>query len=153
MAWIGAVVGVVGSLLSANASKQAGKQQKQLDYVQAQQVEAVASHQAENERRRTKLVVSRAQALAAAGGGSATDASVLNVISDIEGEGAYRASMALYEGENQASAIRAGGDMANEAAKQRATGYYAQAADYVGKGFTSYYGKFGSKPSAGTGLN
>lgn len=48
-----------------------------------------------------KLALSKATALAAAGGGGTTDATVVKVMGDIEKQGAYNKALALFAGENQ----------------------------------------------------
>lgn len=107
--YISLIAGVGGSAMQASAAREAGKAGQEMKELEAQNYEAqavqsVASAQREmlNERRRKELVVSRAQALAAFGGGGVNDPTVQNIIGDLEGEGAYREAIALYQGEEEA---------------------------------------------------
>jgi hypothetical protein len=100
------IVGVAGTSMSAEASKEAGKEgQKQKEYeanvLEEQATNAVGEGQREmlNERRRKEMVISRATALAAFGGGSVSDVTVQNIVADIDNEGSYREAVALYQGE------------------------------------------------------
>src|SRR5262249_48643707 len=54
---------------------------------------AAAQRQAGEEKRRSKIMSSRAIALSAAGGGGATDPTIVNIVSDLEAEGSYRAAV------------------------------------------------------------
>lgn len=74
--------------------------------VQSGQVIAASQRQAQEERRKSTLLQSRALALAAASGAGASDHTVVDIISDIAAEGAYRASVALYEGKETARGLR-----------------------------------------------
>lgn len=63
---------------------------------------ATSQREASEYRRTARLTASRALAVAAASGGGASDPTVTKIISDITSEGAYRAALALYEGEEEA---------------------------------------------------
>lgn len=73
---------------------------------EAGQVEAGAQRQSFETGRTGTLVQSRALALAAASGGSASDPTVQNIISGIASETAYRKSLDLYQGEEKARQMR-----------------------------------------------
>lgn len=74
--------------------------------VQAGQQIASAQRQRDEEERTARLTASRALAVAAASGASASDTTVVNLISRVKGEGALRGAVALYEGEAKARALR-----------------------------------------------
>lgn len=74
----------------------------------AAQVESQA--QASNERRRAKIIRSRALAVAGASGAGVDDPTISNILSDIEGEGEVRALNALYEGDYLAQGLRSGAE-------------------------------------------
>ena len=74
---------------------------KQAEYL-AGQSKAVSHLEAREQRKAAALLASKALANAAASGASASDPDVVNIISDIYAEGAYRSALALYEGEEQA---------------------------------------------------
>lgn len=108
------------TFLSAYATKEQGKAGieaakrrailKENEAVQAEQNagQAIAAAQRvrDEQTRQATLVASRAQAVAAASGGGASDATVVNLISRIKGEGAYRGMVAVYQGEEQARKLR-----------------------------------------------
>ena len=135
---------VVGSLVSASGTIAGGKAQESYgrslegasDY-QAQvsentaaileqnagQERAASQRTAAEERRRARLAGSRAQAVAAASGGGASDINVTDAISDLEGEGTFRALTALYNGDQSAKGLEAAAyDKRNEAAMKRYEG-------------------------------
>lgn len=106
---IGTVTSVAGQLRAADAARQAGDaalamriRESQILEEQAGQQKAAAQRSAMEERRRARLVASRAQALAAGSGAGVSDPTVANLLADISGEGAYRAAVELYEGEEAA---------------------------------------------------
>ncbi len=74
---------------------------EQLDR-EAEQASGVGMRAAADEVRKARLVSSSALAKAAASGAGASDPTVMGIISRTVGEGAYRASVAMYEGEAQA---------------------------------------------------
>jgi len=136
LALIGTAMSVVGAIKQGNVAKAQGQQVGQAkDYQAAQfdeqagQAQAVAQRNALEQRRRAKLVASRALAVAAASGGSASDPTVAKLIADIDGEGAHRAALELYQGEDQARKLRMAGDAARyEGEVARRGGQTAQTA-------------------------
>lgn len=113
MAWIMAAVAVVGTVMDINASKKKEKAIRAANFRRAAQLEekagqvlAASQRGMLQQRKQKELVASRALAVAASGGGGASDPTVVNIIADIEGEGAYRESLALYQGEQEAYELR-----------------------------------------------
>lgn len=100
-----------GAYRQGKLSRRLGKMKKQAAYKAAQQSVAAAQRQALEETRQAKLKASRAVAVAAAGGGSVDDPTVINLLEDIEQEGVYRAGVAMYEGESLAKQQRFQGRM------------------------------------------
>lgn len=97
---------VASTVLQGVGAHEEGKgQQRALNYQAAQlnqqagQTRASAQREAIEQRRQAALANSRLQALA---GGGGTDAGVVNIASNIAGEGEYRALASLYEGEERA---------------------------------------------------
>ena len=97
------------AILALHGAHQQGKQAKQQAEFERKQAEinslaerATAQRQANQERKRTKLKLSRLNASAAASGTSATDVSVLDERGDIAQEGEFNALSALYGGETRA---------------------------------------------------
>jgi hypothetical protein len=75
----------------------------------AGQERASSQREAAEHRRRSGLALSTLQARA---GGGGLDTGVLDLASDIAGEGEYRALTSIYEGEEQARGLEMGADAA-----------------------------------------
>ena len=113
---IGLAIAAFGAITSASGARKEGKrqaargrEQKIFDEIAAGQTIAVGQRRALEEKRQAKLMASRAVAVAAAGGISQD---IDNLIADIEGEGVYRASIAMYEAETEAERLKFSGLMA-----------------------------------------
>lgn len=87
--------------IAARKRQAAEFEAQQLDQ-QAGQAIAAAQRTLFSEGRQGKLVQSRAIALAAASGGSASDPTVVKIVSGIASESAYRQNLAMYQGEEKA---------------------------------------------------
>ncbi len=118
--------------------------------VNAGQSIAASQRQAMELRRQTKLVESRAIAVAAAGGGGASDPTIIGLISKIHGEGAYRAGVALYQGEDaarslrmKAAAVNYEGSIAADALESQGNAYETQGTTALVKGASSLFQKYG----------
>lgn len=107
---------------------------------------------AADEQRKSRIVQSRALALAAASGGGASDPTVVNLISNLEAQGAYNAAVEMYQGEDRARHERMSANAARfEAASLRTAGSaYESAANtqaigtiFEGAYRGSLYGKYG----------
>lgn len=103
---------ITGQLYGAYEKAQYAEQLNKAAQFQADQLKqnagqarAASQHDAADIERQSQLVASRALAVAAAGGGGASDPGVLNIISRNAAEGAYRRAAALYQGEDRASAM------------------------------------------------
>lgn len=154
----GAVSSIVGGMNAASAAEaQAARQKQALDFEAAQQDQAAgqaiaaSQREAEVQRHQATLVKSRALALSAASGAGATDPTVVNLISDIAGEGAYRAGVALYQGDEKARQLRMGsaasryqGDVALETGRNKASAYRWQGITGAISSASSLYGKYGA---------
>jgi hypothetical protein len=111
---VGSAYTAQGADLLADAALAKGQRLKQASEFEAQQLEtnagqSVAASQrvAADQRLQSEYLASKAIAVAAASGGTATDPTVINVVSKIAGIGALNATMALYNGEEQARQQRA----------------------------------------------
>ena len=111
---------------------------------------AISQRQAAEERRQATLVASRALAVSASSGAGVSDPTMVRIIANARGEGAYRANVALYEGEAKARALRL------DAVAGRVSGWEAQAegaardmgaalagAGATAKSASSLYAKYG----------
>ena len=90
-----------------NMRAAAAANKAQTDYAAGQE-EAASQHEAEKERRKSMLMLSRAQAIAAASGAGPVQE---NLISGIVGEGETAAQHRLYAGTEKAKGLRYRGDI------------------------------------------
>jgi hypothetical protein len=148
---------IKGGMDAANASEEMGRRQKEAADFEAAQLnqnagQAIASsqRQALEERRKSALMQSRALALAASSGAGTTDPTVVNLISNMAGEGVYRAGVALYEGEDRARAMRLqaeatqySGNAALAGGNNRASAYRTQGVAGA-LGSVSMFAKYGA---------
>lgn len=98
-----------------NARRAALANKQQADYA-AGQAEASSQHEAEVKRRKAELMLSRAQAIAAASGGGPLDETLMK---GIIGEGETDAGYSLYEGTERAKGLRYKGDLGVYEANQQ----------------------------------
>ncbi len=98
-----------GTILAGTSAITSGIHQKVSGDFQAKQLEAKANEEraasqrvAEEKRRKANQAMSRANALAAASGGGATDPTVVNIMAGIAEEGEWGAQTAQYMGEERA---------------------------------------------------
>lgn len=120
MAQAGSLVGIAGLAMQAGGAAQsydtaqrAAKARKAAAEFEAQQLEqnagqviSASQRQAFETTRTGKYTASRALAVAAASGGGASDPTVMNTISQLASETAYRRSLDLYQGEERARQLR-----------------------------------------------
>ena len=149
----GRVANAMGKAQRAAKEREA----EQLDQNAVQTV-AAAQRKAMEEKRRGDLVASRALAIAAAGGG-ASDKSVVNIISDLKGEGSYRAMLAMYEGEDRARLMREQGKLTRfegeqlfEAGKAKKRAANVMALGETVSGAASMYTKYNTADTSGFDL-
>ncbi len=155
---IGTILSLIGSMRSADSASAAGSNARAAaDYEAAQleqnagQAQAAAQREAAIERRKTALLISRGLAVAAAGGGATTDPTVSRLLEDIAGEGDYRSSVAIYQGEEkarlqkmQAEARRMEGANAEGMGESRASAYRMAGFGAALQGGASLYTKYGA---------
>jgi len=161
--WVTPFLGLTGTLLQAQgyrsqgqSAKQQGQAEQQAANYRAEQLDQIAGQSiaasqrvAQEQRRQARLLASRALAVAAASGGGASDSSVTRIIADIHGEGAYRAAVALYEGEDRArqermaaSATRYEGELAAQSGSNAAKAGNIMALGSLLSGGMSLYEKY-----------
>lgn len=111
---------------------------------------AIAQREAMEERRQSDIVASRALAVAAASGGGVSDPTIVNLIARIKGEGAYRAAVAMYEGESRArqyrlaaASSRYGGAQAQLEGARQQVGYAYRNLGLVFESGASLYARYG----------
>lgn len=164
---LGTGLDIYGNLESGKGAASEGARRKVEAQFAKQQADedsiavfASAQRDAFEENRKAELVSSRALAVAAASGGGASDPSVVNMISQIKGEGVYRAGIALYDGEAKARKLRIQGqayalegDNAVVSGLNRQQAYRVKALGSTAKGVASLYSRYGMKgPSGDSGL-
>lgn len=157
MSGAGTLISMWGNLESGKMAEIQGRRAKQAADFAATQMEAragqalAASQMAALEvRRKAQLMESRALAVAAAGGGGVSDTTIVKLISDLAGEGSYRAAVELYEGQDRARQLKmqagleritgAGEALAGE---MRKTAYGLKAFESGVTGALSLYSRYG----------
>lgn len=153
----GSVLGYSGANKAAAGAQLAGQrtagarafEAKQLRQNAGQEI-AASQRAAQEERRQAGLVASRQIALAAASGAGASDPTIVQMIARTAREGSYRASVALYGGEERARQLRmaaAGKDYegaaAIEGAEVQASAYKTAGVGELLKGGGSLFAKYG----------
>ena len=169
--WIGIGLAAAGTFMSMQGQRAAGRAEarrgaamQEVANFEAAQLEANAittiatgQRQAAEERRRMELVESRALALAAASGGGVSDPTVVKIIAELSGEGAYRSAVAMYDAEEAARQMRLGayarryegsqalesGLSAQRAFNLRGTGSFLTGAGQIGMSLYDKYGGTG----------
>jgi hypothetical protein len=152
----GVAIAAYGAISQASAQKKASAQAESLKQFEAAQMEqnagqelAASQRRAMEERRRATMLASRALAVGAASGGG-TSGSVEEIISDIAGEGAYRAGLEIFGGEDRARRLRMGAEGARyegssiaSYGRSQATGSMISGLGRAGLGAYSLYDKYG----------
>mgnify|MGYP001570328437 CR=1 FL=1 len=149
---------VLGTALQSGGEKQAGRDEKAAADFQAAQLrvnagQAVAASQidAANETRKSKLLQSRALALAAASGGGAVDPSVMKIISGLAGEGKLASLTQLYAGDERARAMNSQAAATEYEGVLKKKAYDTKARGTILSGAKSIYDTLGPAFSSGGG--
>lgn len=119
---------------------------------------AVAQQQGFEQERQSRYVVSRARALAAFSGAGADDKTIMDVISDIHGEGEYRRNVAIYKGQEEARSLISQAEGTAEAMDAERKAYrYKQLGSLFDLGKSMYggggMGGGGGKVGSGSGYD
>lgn len=128
--------GKIGAALQGQAAMQSAEYRATQLRQQAQEARASQQRMALETRRKGGLVQSTLRARAAAGGGGATDNTVLNLTGDIAARTEYESLLEMYKGENAARGME---DAANAAiyqgkVGQTAAGLQSEAIGYQTRG-------------------
>jgi hypothetical protein len=130
---LSAIIGLVGTAVSAAGTLAAGAAQKSAGDYQAAQLDqqakeetAAAQREAERADKEKKFVLSRQQAVAGASGLGALDETVQSLADDVVTQGEVNKGMILYGGEERAKGRRA------QAVSSRMEGKAAQTGSYFG---------------------
>lgn len=151
---LSAIIGLVGTAVSAVGTIAAGSAQKASSEFQAKQLEmqgkeekAASQREAARVKKERDFVLSRQQAVAASSNLGALDETVQDLAGDVVQEGALQEGMVRYGGEERAKGRRA------QAAASRLEGSAAQtssifsAAGTILGGLGSFASDYGSKPA------
>jgi hypothetical protein len=117
----------------------------------AMSVRGSAQRAALEERRQADLVQSRALAVAAASGASASDKGMLDIYGDIGAEGEYRALSQLWEGDEMALGLQYGADIAEREGRAAMTSGLLKAGATAFDQGSSMRKKYSSKTPQGSG--
>jgi hypothetical protein len=144
-------VALASTALTVYNQYEQGRYQSAMSSLQAAERDADANAaQAESqrvaliERRKAKNLSSRARALMAASGGSASDPTAVNIITDIETQGELNALNALYSGDTMARGLRTGGSVARNEAEAYRAAANLRAASTALDGGTTWFSKYGA---------
>lgn len=154
----GNFVSIWGARDAARAARTAGERSQVAAEFNAAELErqagialALSQREALEERRVADYAASRALAVAAASGGGVSDPTIVKILADHKGMGAYKASLALYEGEERARQYRVsamserlGGSGALEEGLARARAYNIRAIGGTVRTLGGLYGKYGA---------
>ena len=154
---VGTVLQFAGQMQQAKAVKQDGLNTvAMMNYKAAQQEQAAgqeiaAAQRAKNdELRRATLLASRGLAVAGASGGGASDPTVQGLIADIEGEGAYRGALDIYQGAERGRQLKQGaltseleGQAANASARSKSKALTTSAWGSLAMSAGGMYSKYG----------
>lgn len=102
----------VGRMREADSYRKTGELEAQIYDQNANTAVGVSQRKAADERRKARLLGSRAQAVAAASGAGVSDPTVENIIGGIAEEGELRALNELYAGAETARGMRMQSDVA-----------------------------------------
>lgn len=123
----GTVLSAMGSLKEGNNANKLAKYQARQMETNAKQAVAEGTFAAEEERRKTDLLASRAMAVAAASGGGALDPTVVKILQGIESQGSLNSATEMYNASesargmtDQAQATRYSGKQAKKAGQMKA---------------------------------
>jgi hypothetical protein len=151
-----------GGIASENAAKRAAAARKTAAEFEAQQLEqnagqvmSAAQRQAFETTRTGAYTASAALAAAAASGGGASDPTVMNTISQLASETAYRRSLDLYQGEERsrqlkmsAAATRYSGQIGADVILDQGRAAEIQAVSGIVSGATNMYRPTSTTPLA-----
>ena len=152
---LSAILGAVGTGISAVGTLAAGAAQKSAADFQAAQLEkqaaeerAAAQRDAAQKQKETDFLLSRQQSVASASNLGALDETVLDLAGDIAQEGAYQKGMILYGGEERAKGRRAQAAAARLEGKAAQTGSYFGAAGTIMGGMGDFASEYGLNKSS-----
>lgn len=152
--------GKAGALAEAQLAVQSANYKATQLRQQAQEARASAQRMALETQRKGDLAQSTLRARAAAGGGKATDNTVLNLAGQIAGRTEYESLLDMYKGENSARGLEDAadaaiwqGDIAKQAAGLKVRGIGAQTQGTIASSVGSLASSIGGLGSTMSGIN
>jgi len=150
---LSAIIGLVGTAVSAVGTIAAGSAQKASSEFQAKQLEqqaaeekAASQREAAKVRKERDFILSRQQAVASASNLGALDETVQDLAGDVAQEGALQEGMVRYGGDERAKGRRAQAAAARMEGKAAQTGSYFSAAGTILGGMGSFAKDYGTDP-------
>lgn len=126
---MGDLIRAVGSIRRGRFANANAKLEAQMDRLDANQAQVEGQQQAIAERRRAKLLRSRALAVAgASGAGISGDPTVENILEDIETQGELNALTAMWEGDSMARGLRVRAKATRKSGREAKRAGYLEAA-------------------------
>jgi hypothetical protein len=147
---IAAVIGLVGSAVTAVGTIAAGRAERQAAEYQAKQLDRKALEELAASQRETyeyqqnkELALSRQQAIAATSGLGATDPQVLELAGETAKRGRYQESLAVYVGKERKAGLEAQAEGARVSGRAAEIGARTSAAGTILGGIGSFFDKYG----------
>lgn len=144
-------VSLASTALTAGMAYQQSQAQQAALKIQAKEREEEANAAAAEsqraatiERKRAQYAMSRARAVAGASGAGVSDATVTDILTDIDTQGEVNALNALYAGQTAARGYRQGARAAKNEASAVGTSGYLQSAGTALSGGSSWWEKYGT---------
>jgi hypothetical protein len=139
---VATVLSGIAPVLAGTAAKKSADQEAEQIVARAKARRAEGGAAAREELRQSRLIQSRAQAVAAAQGADLSDPSLVNNFGDLAAEGQYRALARLYEGEDEARGLEAVARARKKEGRASRTAGYVRSATNVLTGVASLKGKY-----------
>ncbi len=136
----GGAIKASNTLQAARARQQALDHQAEQARQKAGQERATSQREAFEQRRKARILESKALALAAASGAGAGDPTVENILGDIGAEGEFRALSELFVGEERARGLETRADLLNFEGRSGRSASRGTAFSQVFAGATSAFG-------------
>lgn len=143
-------VNAAGTIAQGNAAVAAANANRANLGAQAADTVAAATRAAEEKDHEAKLLMSTTQANAAASGGSATDAGVLDILGGIAQKGNVQSRELVRQGQEQGNQLRYQGKLGVWNAKNNQRLGYLAAGGQLLSGVSDAYTKYGSGTPAAT---
>lgn len=140
----GTILSGIGAIQSLRGGNAQAKAINASAIQSAGQERAKAQRASQEQRRQAALVSSRARAVAGASGGGVTDPTVVDITSELAGEGERRALTAMYEGEDRARGVISQGASDAYSAREQGRQGFMSGMTSVLSGATSLFGKYGA---------